>query len=113
MKNKKFTNEATSCELYFVPERTYQSPFVKKIEPFPYIGEGGGTVTIFGGGFSENVFNFGKPNHGNKVTYIDNRIDQILAYRSGLRMIIFPYLARLQSSGTSYLKIHKTHQRTK
>ena len=46
---------------------TFQSTFVKKIEPFPYIGEGGGTVNIFGGGFSEDVFNFGKPNHGNKV----------------------------------------------
>ena len=44
-----------------------EAAFVKKIEPFPYIGEGGGTVKIYGGGFSEDVFNFGKPNHGNKV----------------------------------------------
>ena len=49
-----------------------QSAFVKKVEPFPYIGEGGGTVTIFGGGFSEDVFNFGKPNHGNKVYIYSN-----------------------------------------
>ena len=34
------------------------------------IDEGGGTVTIIGGGFSEDVFNFGKPNHGNKVRTI-------------------------------------------
>ena len=29
-------------------------------------------MTIFGGGFSEDVFNFGKPNHGNKVYLLIN-----------------------------------------
>ena len=62
---------------------------------------------IYGGGFSEDVFNFGKPKHGNKVcTHLICTTPE-LCTRCGLPMTTPPWSAGARCSGTSSWRLHR------
>lgn len=88
------------------------SPIVSKVSPTE-IGLGGGAITIEGAGFSKDVFNQFDPVLGNKVLHSysldQNFLQFIPSYRSGLPMSMCLFPARIQSTGTSCLRILRIH----